>query len=49
MITLQLLQQIIVFFLMMACGFAVVKCGLIRCEKQQDTVGDTAFTSSCHV
>ena len=29
MITLQLLQQIIVFFLMMACGFAVVKRGLI--------------------
>ena len=35
MITLQLLQQIIVFFLMMACGFAVVKCGLIDAKSSR--------------
>ena len=35
MITLQLLQQIIVFFLMMACGFSVVKCGLIDAKSSR--------------
>lgn len=35
MITLQLLQQIIVFFLMMACGFAVVKRGLIDAKSSK--------------
>ena len=35
MITLQLLQQIIVFFLMMACGFAVVKRGLIDAKSSR--------------
>ena len=35
MITLQLLQQIIVFFLMMACGYAVVKCGLIDAKSSK--------------
>ena len=39
MITLQLLQQIIVFFLMMACGFASGKTWTDRCEKQQDALG----------
>lgn len=35
MITLQLLQQIIVFFLMMSCGFTVVKCGLIDAKSSK--------------
>ena len=35
MITLQLLQQIIVFFLMMSCGFTVVKCGLIDAKSSR--------------
>ena len=35
MITLQLLQQIIVFFLMMACGFGVVKRGLIDAKSSK--------------
>lgn len=35
MITLQLLQQIVVFFLMMACGFLVVKRGLIDAESSR--------------
>ena len=35
MITLQLLQQIIVFFLMMACGSTVVKCGLIDAKSSK--------------
>ena len=35
MITLQLLQQIVVFFLMMACGFLVVKRGLIDAKSSR--------------
>ena len=35
MITLQLLQQIVVFFLMMSCGFTVVKCGLIDAKSSR--------------
>ena len=35
MITLQLLQQIIVFFLKMSCGFTVVKCGLIDAKSSK--------------